>query len=94
MEPKVKTQIQNCCFFDTNGNRIDCNASVVDMKLEYNHGPESEVIGRIRKLDIPGSFSVTIENPKLSFRWLVMLLGFKRAVKFKLRHILKFKKEM
>lgn len=82
------SKIDNFCFFTEDGKPIELNAEIAD--VEFDYGPNPEVIGKVsRMLKSDMELSVTIENPKISFRGLVYLLGFKEAVRFKCGQIIR-----
>lgn len=86
-----ETPIQNCIFIDSDGNRIDRTAKIMDISLDPIKIPET--VGEVRSLNTTGALELTLEDPKFSFRGLVRMLGFRIALRFKLRQIFRRRKE-
>lgn len=86
-----ETPLQNCIFIDSDGNRIGCTAKIVDISLDPIK--IQETVGEVRPLNTTGAFELTLKNPKFSFRGLVRMLGFRMALRFKLRQIFQWRKE-
>lgn len=82
--------LQNCVFIDSDGNRIGCTAKIVDISLDPIKIPET--VGEVRSLNTTGALELTLKNPKFSFRGLVRMLGFRIALRFKLRQIFQRRK--
>lgn len=88
MRTEKFSKIDNFCFFTKDGKPVKLNAKIADVEFDYGPNPEViEKVSRVLKNDM--GFSVTIENPKISFRGLVYLLGFKEAVRFKCGQIIR-----
>ena len=86
-----ETPLQNCIFIDSDGNRIGCTAKIVDISLDPIKIPET--VGEVRSLNTTGALELTLKNPKFSFCGLVRMLGFRIALRFKLRQIFRRRKE-
>lgn len=86
-----ETPLQNCIFIDSDGNRIGCTAKIVDISLDPIKTPET--VDAVKSLNTIGELELTLKNPKFSFRGLVRMLGFRMALRFKLRQIFRRRKE-
>lgn len=81
MGTEKTSKIDNFWLFTTDGEPLEVNAKIADVEFDYGSNPE--VIGKVNRiLRNDMGFHVTIENPKISFRSLVYLLGFEEAVRF------------